>query len=44
MLSFGCKTFDGSGGGRGMSLWRMMNEWGVPTVEILSLACQYLKN
>ena len=36
-------TIDGAGGGTGMSPWRMMNEWGVPTVEILSLAYQYLK-
>jgi len=30
-------TVDGSGGGTGMSPWRMMNEWGIPTVYIESL-------
>ncbi|OGX36143.1 MAG: glutamate synthase [Omnitrophica WOR_2 bacterium RIFCSPLOWO2_12_FULL_51_24] len=30
-------TVDGAGGGTGMSPWRMMNEWGIPTVEIESL-------
>ncbi|MFH1639128.1 MAG: FMN-binding glutamate synthase family protein [Chloroflexota bacterium] len=34
-------TVDGAGGGTGMSPWRMMNEWGVPTVEIESLLYQY---
>lgn len=33
-------TIDGAGGGTGMSPWRMMNEWGIPTVEIESLAYQ----
>jgi glutamate synthase domain-containing protein 2 len=36
-------TVDGAGGGTGMSPWRMMNEWGVPPVEIHSLLCQYAK-
>ena len=36
-------TIDGAGGGTGMSPWRMMNEWGVPVVEILSLTYQYAK-
>ena len=27
-------TVDGAGGGTGMSPWRMMNEWGIPPVEI----------
>jgi glutamate synthase domain-containing protein 2 len=31
-------TIDGAGGGTGMSPWRMMNEWGVPTVYLHSLA------
>lgn len=34
-------TVDGAGGGTGMSPWRMMNEWGIPTVEIESLLYQY---
>jgi glutamate synthase domain-containing protein 2 len=34
-------TIDGAGGGTGMSPWRMMNEWGIPTVELISLARQY---
>lgn len=31
-------VLDGAGGGTGMSPWRMMNEWGVPPVELHSLA------
>lgn len=31
-------TIDGAGGGTGMSPWRMMCEWGIPTVELISLA------
>jgi glutamate synthase domain-containing protein 2 len=34
-------TVDGAGGGTGMSPWRMMNEWGVPPVEIHSLLYKY---
>jgi len=34
-------TVDGAGGGTGMSPWRMMNEWGVPPVELHSLVHQY---
>ncbi len=34
-------TVDGAGGGTGMSPWRMMNEWGVPTLYIQSLLTQY---
>jgi len=33
-------TIDGAGGGTGMSPWRMMNEWGIPTVELESLTYQ----
>lgn len=36
-------TVDGAGGGTGMSPWRMMNEWGVPTVYLESLLHQYLE-
>jgi len=34
-------TVDGAGGGTGMSPWRMMNEWGVPVVELHSLQWFY---
>ncbi len=34
-------TVDGAGGGTGMSPWRMMNEWGVPCVELHSLLYEY---
>jgi glutamate synthase domain-containing protein 2 len=34
-------TIDGAGGGTGMSPWRMMNEWGIPIVELISLCHQY---
>ncbi len=36
-------TVDGSGGGTGMSPWRMMNEWGVPTIELECLLYRCLK-
>lgn len=36
-------TVDGAGGGTGMSPWRMMNEWGVPPVELHSLLYKYTK-
>ena len=34
-------TVDAAGGGTGMSPWRMMNEWGIPEVEIHSLLYRY---
>ncbi|MFC2152912.1 FMN-binding glutamate synthase family protein [Bacteroidota bacterium] len=37
-------TVDGAGGGTGMSPWRMMNEWGVPPVELHSLLYKYTKH
>jgi glutamate synthase domain-containing protein 2 len=36
-------TVDGAGGGTGMSPWRMMNEWGVPPVELHSLLYVYAR-
>jgi glutamate synthase domain-containing protein 2 len=37
-------TVDGAGGGTGMSPWRMMNEWGIPTVYIECLLYEYLNH
>lgn len=36
-------TIDGAGGGTGMSPWRMMNEWGIPTVYLQSIAYKFAK-
>jgi glutamate synthase domain-containing protein 2 len=36
-------TVDGAGGGTGMSPWRMMNEWGVPPVELHTMLYEYAK-
>lgn len=36
-------TIDGAGGGTGMSPWRMMNEWGIPTFYLQSLAYQMIQ-
>lgn len=36
-------TVDGASGGTGMSPWRMMNEWGIPTVYLESLLYKFLK-
>ncbi|MBM4283633.1 MAG: FMN-binding glutamate synthase family protein [Deltaproteobacteria bacterium] len=36
-------TIDGAGGGTGMSPWRMMNEWGIPTVHLECLTYQMCK-
>ncbi len=35
-------TVDAAGGGTGMSPWRMMNEWGVPGIELHSLLREYM--
>lgn len=35
-------TVDGAGGGTGMSPWRMMNEWGVPTLYLQALLVNYM--
>ncbi|NPV54478.1 MAG: FMN-binding glutamate synthase family protein [Firmicutes bacterium] len=35
-------TVDGAGGGTGMSPWRMMNEWGIPTVFLEALVVDYM--
>lgn len=34
-------TIDGAGGGTGMSPWRMMNEWGIPTIYLEALAYRF---
>jgi len=36
-------TIDGSGGGTGMSPWRMMQEWGVPTFYLQAMAYECAK-
>jgi glutamate synthase domain-containing protein 2 len=36
-------TVDGAGGGTGMSPWRMMNEWGIPTLELHTMMYEYAK-
>ncbi|HEU5453001.1 MAG TPA: glutamate synthase-related protein [Terriglobales bacterium] len=36
-------TVDAAGGGTGMSPWRMMNEWGIPGIELHSLLREYLE-
>jgi glutamate synthase domain-containing protein 2 len=36
-------TIDGSGGGTGMSPWRMMEEWGIPTFYLQSLTYEFCK-
>jgi len=36
-------TVDGAGGGTGMSPWRMMNEWGIPTVHLECLLYRCLE-
>jgi glutamate synthase domain-containing protein 2 len=34
-------TIDGAPGGTGMSPWPMMNEWGIPSFYLQSLACEF---
>jgi glutamate synthase domain-containing protein 2 len=34
-------TIDGAGGGTGMSPWRMMNEWGIPTIYLQAMAYKF---
>ncbi len=34
-------TIDGAPGGTGMSPWRMMQEWGIPTIYLQSLAIEF---
>ena len=36
-------TIDGSGGGTGMSPWRMMEEWGMPSLYLHSAAHEFCK-
>ena len=36
-------TIDGSGGGTGMSPWRMMEEWGIPTFYLQAMAYNFAK-
>ena len=36
-------TIDGSGGGTGMSPWRMMEEWGIPTFYLQAMAYECAK-
>lgn len=34
-------TIDGAGGGTGMSPWRMMNEWGIPTIYLQAITYKF---
>jgi glutamate synthase domain-containing protein 2 len=34
-------TLDGAGGGTGMSPWRMMEEWGMPSLYLHAAACEF---
>lgn len=34
-------TVDGAGGGTGMSPWRMMNEWGIPTIYLQAMVHRF---
>jgi glutamate synthase domain-containing protein 2 len=36
-------TIDGAGGGTGMSPWRMMQEWGVPTFYLQSMVAKFAR-
>jgi hypothetical protein len=35
-------TFDGAGGGTGHSPCKMMNEWGIPTIELEKVVCNIM--
>jgi glutamate synthase domain-containing protein 2 len=37
-------TIDGAVGRTGMSPWRMMNEWGIPTFYLQALTYEFCKN
>ncbi len=37
-------TIDGAGGGTGMSPWRMMEEWGVPSLYLHTAAYEFCKH
>ena len=37
-------TIDGAGGGTGMSPWRMMEEWGIPSLYLHSAAYEFCKH
>jgi len=37
-------TIDGASGGTGMSPWPMMNEWGIPTIYLESLAYEFCED
>lgn len=42
MFKIDVLTIDASGGGTGMSPWRMMNEWGTPPIETYQKAYEYI--
>jgi len=36
-------TIDGASGGTGMSPWRMMEEWGIPSLYLHAAACEFAR-